>query len=127
MTSVAQLSVSSTTWALNCSGLPWTEALPSLILLDLMMPVMDGFEFVMELRKVERWRGIPIVVVTAKDLTDDDRRRLNGDVVGLIQKSGLDRKSLLAQLREQVAAVCGPRSPANRPAPDLSRRRRRGS
>jgi PAS domain S-box-containing protein len=81
------------------------EALPSLILLDLMMPVMDGFEFVMELRKIERWRGIPIVVVTAKDLTDDDRRRLNGDVVGLIQKSGLDRKSLLAQLLEQVAAA----------------------
>ena len=45
------------------------------------------------------------MVVTAKDLTADDRRRLNGDVVGLIQKSGLDRKSLLAQLREQVAAA----------------------
>jgi hypothetical protein len=81
------------------------EKPPSLILLDLMMPVMDGFEFVIELRKVEAWRGIPIVVVTAKDITDDDRRRLNGDVVGLIQKSGLDRESLLAQLREEVAAA----------------------
>ena len=70
-----------------------------------MMPVMDGFEFVMEMRKVEAWRGIPIVVVTAKDITDDDRRRLNGDVVGLIQKGGLDRESLLAQLREQVASL----------------------
>ena len=78
---------------------------PSLILLDLMMPVMDGFEFVMAMRKVEAWRGIPIVVVTAKDITDEDRRRLNGDVVGLIQKSGLDRESLLAQLREEVAAA----------------------
>jgi CheY-like chemotaxis protein/anti-sigma regulatory factor (Ser/Thr protein kinase) len=77
----------------------------SLILLDLMMPVMDGFEFVMEMRKVEEWRGIPIVVVTAKDVTDEDRRRLNGDVAALIQKSGTDRESLLAQLREQVAAV----------------------
>ncbi len=81
------------------------EKPPSLILLDLMMPVMDGFEFVIELRKVEAWRGIPIVVVTAKDITDDDRRQLNGDVVGLIQKSGLDRESLLAQLREEVAAA----------------------
>jgi CheY-like chemotaxis protein/anti-sigma regulatory factor (Ser/Thr protein kinase) len=81
------------------------EEPPSLILLDLMMPVMDGFEFVMELRKVERWRGIPIVVVTAKDVTEEDRRRLNGDVVGLIQKGGLDRESLLAQLREQVAVA----------------------
>jgi CheY-like chemotaxis protein len=77
----------------------------SLILLDLMMPVMDGFEFVMEMRKVEEWRRIPIVVVTAKDLTDEDRRRLNGYVVALIEKSGTDRESLLAQLREQVAAV----------------------
>jgi hypothetical protein len=76
---------------------------PSLILLDLMMPVMDGFEFVTELRKVEAWRGIPIVVVTAKDLTSEDRRRLSGEVVGLIQKSGMDRESLLAQLREQVS------------------------
>ncbi|MBW2287923.1 MAG: response regulator [Deltaproteobacteria bacterium] len=77
----------------------------SLILLDLMMPVMDGFEFVMETRKVAAWRRIPIVVVTAKDLTDEDRRRLNGDVVALIQKSGMDRESLLAQLRDEVAAA----------------------
>ena len=81
------------------------ERLPSLILLDLMMPVMDGFEFVMGIREVEAWRGIPIVVVTAKDLTEEDRRRLNGDVVGLIQRGGLDRESLLAQIREQVAAA----------------------
>jgi len=80
---------------------------PSLILLDLMMPVMDGFEFVMEMRRQHASNSIPIVVVTAKDVTDEDRRRLNGDVVGLIQKGGLDRESLLAQLREQVAATDG--------------------
>jgi CheY-like chemotaxis protein/anti-sigma regulatory factor (Ser/Thr protein kinase) len=78
---------------------------PSLILLDLMMPVMDGFEFVMEIRKVETWRDIPIVVVTAKDITEEDRRRLNGGVVGLIEKGGLDRESLLAQLLEEVTAA----------------------
>jgi len=81
------------------------DPLPALILLDLMMPVMDGFEFVMEMRKVEAWRGIPIVVVTAKDITDEDRQRLNGNVVGLIEKGGLDRDSLLAQLREQIASL----------------------
>jgi CheY-like chemotaxis protein len=80
------------------------EQAPSLILLDLMMPVMDGFEFVMEMRKLEFSKAIPIVVVTAKDITEEDRRRLNGDVVGLIEKGGLDRESLLEQLREQVAA-----------------------
>ena len=80
------------------------EQAPSLILLDLMMPVMDGFEFVMEMRKLDTSADIPIVVVTAKDITEEDRRRLNGGVVGLIEKGGLDRESLLAQLREQVAA-----------------------
>jgi signal transduction histidine kinase/CheY-like chemotaxis protein len=79
------------------------ERLPALILLDLMMPVMDGFEFVMELRKVEAWRGIPIIVVTARDLTEEDRGRLKGAVAGLIQKGGMDRESLLAQLRLQVS------------------------
>jgi CheY-like chemotaxis protein len=81
------------------------EAPPSLVLLDIMMPVMDGFGFLMELRKLERWREIPIVVVTNKDLTDDDRRRLNGGIVGVIERRGLDRESLLTRLREQVAAA----------------------
>ncbi len=81
------------------------EQTPSLILLDLMMPVMDGFEFVMEMHKRDSSSAIPIVVVTAKDITEEDRRRLNGDVVGLIEKRGLDREALLAQLREQVAAT----------------------
>jgi len=81
------------------------EQEPSLILLDLMMPVMDGFEFMMEMHKLDSSSAIPIVVVTAKDITEEDRRRLNGDVVGLIEKGGLDRESLLAQLREQVAAT----------------------
>jgi CheY-like chemotaxis protein len=82
---------------------------PSLILLDLMMPVMDGFEFVMEMHKLDSSSDIPIVVVTAKDITEEDRRRLNGGVVGLIEKGGLNRESLLTQLREQVAATraCG--------------------
>jgi signal transduction histidine kinase/DNA-binding response OmpR family regulator len=81
------------------------EQAPSLILLDLMMPVMDGFEFVMEMHKLESSSYIPIVVVTAKDITEEDRRRLNGGVVGLIEKGGLNRDSLLTQLRGQVAAT----------------------
>ena len=81
------------------------EQSPSLILLDLMMPVLDGFEFVLEMHKQEPSSAIPIVVVTAKAITEEDRRRLNGGVAGLIEKGGLDRESLLAQLREQVAAT----------------------
>ena len=70
-----------------------------------MMPVMDGFEFVMEMRKRDALRAIPIVVVTAKDLSGEDRLRLENDVVGLIQRSGIGRELLLDQLREHVAAV----------------------
>jgi signal transduction histidine kinase/CheY-like chemotaxis protein len=84
-----------------------SEEQPSLILLDLMMPVMDGFEFVMAMRKRNASRSIPIVVVTAKDVTEEDRRRLNGDVVGLIERGGLGRDDLLALVREQVAAAGG--------------------
>ena len=50
-------------------------------------------------------QAIPIVVVTAKDITEEDRQRLNGGVVGLIEKGGVDRESLLSQLREQLAAA----------------------
>jgi len=78
------------------------EEPPSLILLDLMMPVMDGFEFVLEMRSRDAARAIPIVVVTAKDLTDEERRSLKGDVAGLIERRGMDQESLLAEVREHV-------------------------
>ena len=42
-----------------------------------MMPEMDGFEFLDELRQPSRWRDIPVVVVTAKDLTAEERERLS--------------------------------------------------
>jgi CheY-like chemotaxis protein len=52
--------------------------IPSVILLDLMMPVMDGFQVLAELRKREEWRKIPVVVITAMDLSEEHRRRLLG-------------------------------------------------
>jgi CheY-like chemotaxis protein len=80
------------------AGLAAVErAIPSLILLDLMMPVMDGCQFAAELRKRETWRGIPVIVITAKDLTADDRRALNGDVQGVLQK-GFGREELLREI-----------------------------
>ena len=57
-----------------------TAARPDVIMLDLMMPEMDGFEFLEKLRGRPDWRDIPVVVITAKDLTDEDRNRLNGGV-----------------------------------------------
>jgi adenylate cyclase len=75
------------------------ERRPDLILLDLMMPVMDGFEFVVELRRRDDGLTIPIVVVTAKDLTEEDRQRLNGDVERIVQKSGQTIDELLEHVR----------------------------
>ncbi len=59
---------------------------PDLILLDLMMPTMDGFEFAATLRTNKQWRSIPVVVVTAMDITEADRARLNGSVERVLRK-----------------------------------------
>jgi len=79
------------------------EDKPELILLDLMMPEMDGFEFVTELRKRDEWRSIPVVVVTARDLTPEDHLRLNGSVARVLQKGGYSREVLLGEVRDLVA------------------------
>jgi CheY-like chemotaxis protein len=79
------------------------EERPTLILLDLMMPEMDGFEFADCVRQHPEWRSIPIVVLTAKDLTADDRQRLDGSVETILQKRSDSREALLAQVRDLVA------------------------
>ena len=68
------------------------SAKPDVIILDLMMPEMDGFEFMHELRRRPAWQDIPVVVITAQELTQEDRDRLNGGVERIIGKS--DRGSL---------------------------------
>ncbi len=80
---------------------------PNLILLDLMMPELDGFEFADQVRRHPEWHQIPIVVVTAKDLTTEDRRRLNGYVETILKKEGDSREALLAQVRA-LLADCAP-------------------
>jgi signal transduction histidine kinase/DNA-binding response OmpR family regulator len=77
---------------------------PTLILLDLMMPAMDGFEFADRVRQHPEWRSIPIVVLTAKDLTAEDRRRLAGSVETILQKTSDSREALLHQVRDLVAS-----------------------
>lgn len=71
---------------------------PDVILLDLMMPVMDGFEFIQELRRHEANRSIPVLVLTAKEITEEDRALLNGQVTQILQKGACSREDLLRQV-----------------------------
>jgi CheY-like chemotaxis protein len=81
-----------------------TDLQPRLILLDLMMPVMDGFGFLAELRGRPEWQQIPVIVITAKDLTADDRDRLAGKVEAVLEKNAYTREELLQRVSEAVAA-----------------------
>ena len=78
------------------------EADPAIILLDLMMPEMDGFEFLSEIRRSDRWRDIPVIIVTAKVLNDEDRRRLEGNVEGILHKEDQPMDALLAELSRML-------------------------
>jgi GAF domain-containing protein/DNA-binding response OmpR family regulator len=87
-----------------------SAARPDAIILDLMMPKMDGFEFLDELRARPEWLDIPVVVITSKDLTDDDRSRLNGGVERVIQKG--ERDEMLRRLTSELSKWVKPRTKA---------------
>ncbi len=75
---------------------------PQLILLDLMMPEMDGFEFSSVLRQNLEWREIPVFVITAKDLTQEDRDRLNGTVTSVFSKDEVGAQDMVEELRARL-------------------------
>jgi CheY-like chemotaxis protein len=76
---------------------------PDLILLDLMMPEMDGFQFVAEMQRHPAWRGIPIIVITARDLTTEDRMRLNSSIEAVLMKESFSPDVLVERVRQAVA------------------------
>ena len=78
---------------------------PQVILLDLIMPVMDGLQFIDEVRKHAEWRMIPIVVLTAKHLTQEECVRLNIDVQKILEKSTLSREALLREMTNSIHGV----------------------
>ena len=78
---------------------------PRLILLDLMMPVMDGFGFLAAMRARPEWEQIPVIVITAKDLSREDRSRLSGCVEEVLEKNAYTRDQLLKHVREAVASI----------------------
>jgi signal transduction histidine kinase/CheY-like chemotaxis protein len=79
------------------------EAAPDVIILDLMMPEMDGFQLVAALQEHPQWRRIPVVVVTALDLSAEDRARLNSGVETVLLKESFKPTDLIDGLRRLVA------------------------
>jgi signal transduction histidine kinase/CheY-like chemotaxis protein len=79
------------------------EREPHVIILDLMMPEMDGFQLVAEIQKHSTWRRIPVIVLTARDLTAEDRARLNAGIETILTKGSFTPADLIERVR-QVAA-----------------------
>jgi CheY-like chemotaxis protein len=69
--------------------------------------VMDGFDFLLEMRANPEWQDIPVIVLTAKDLTEEDRRLLSGRVEQIVEKGACDHEQL-AKLVRQVAGLHTP-------------------
>ncbi len=80
---------------------------PDLILLDLMMPEMDGFEFLETLHAGDREHAPPVVVITAKELTDEDRQRLNGGVSKVLQKNHAGGHEVVDEVKQVLASHAG--------------------
>jgi signal transduction histidine kinase/DNA-binding response OmpR family regulator len=78
------------------------KQIPELILLDLMMPEVDGFTFLSELRSKDKWRDVPVIILTAKDLSLDERRQLNTSAATIFQKTAFEQDELLQQIKGLV-------------------------
>lgn len=70
------------------------ESTPALILLDLIMPVMDGFQFVQVLQGNERWKAIPVIILSAKDLSKQEREHLNRHIAEYMHKSDFSHEAI---------------------------------
>ncbi len=99
-------------------------AAPAAIVLDLVMPQMDGFAFLEALRGDPRWRRIPVIILTGKDLTAEERERLSGRAASILQKSQYNLEDVLPELRQLladcIATTLGDASPAATPTDTMT-------
>ena len=79
------------------------DGLPDVMLLDLMMPKMDGFQVIAALQKHPVWRRIPVIVVTARDLTADERARLTNGIEAILLKETFSPANLIERVRDAIA------------------------
>ncbi|MGC8652514.1 MAG: PAS domain S-box protein [Candidatus Kryptoniota bacterium] len=78
------------------------EFVPDLIFLDLLMPEMDGFEVVSKIHEDERLKDVPVVVLTAKDVTNEDITELNSKIKNIVKKEGLTREVILREVNRFI-------------------------
>lgn len=92
-----------------------TETVPAAVILDLMMPEIDGFQVLQQIRSTAATVDLPVLVLTAKELTGEERSQLsNNNVQQLIQKGSLDRDQLATRVAELLNE---PGKPAVKPSP----------
>ncbi len=91
------------------------ESKPDVIMLDLMMPEMNGFEFLVEMRARPQWRDIAVLVVTAKDLTAEDRAQLNGHVEQVLDKGSAELAELLGEIGQVLSVSITRRREGGKP------------
>ena len=77
---------------------------PDVVLLDLMMPEMNGFDFVRNLRQHPTWHTLPVIVLTAKDLTPSEREWLSGQTQRIYQKGSSSRQLLIDEISSLMAS-----------------------
>ncbi len=83
------------------------QKIPDLILLDLMMPEMDGFELTQHLHSHPKWIKIPVIIITAKTLNPQDRKILEQRVVSILTKNGLKTSDILAEITRSMKQIEG--------------------
>jgi CheY-like chemotaxis protein len=77
---------------------------PRLVLLDLLMPEMDGFETLSEMQRIPELQNIPVVVVTSKDLSANELNWLRDRAVAVVAKGANSRSQLVEALERQISA-----------------------
>jgi len=88
---------------------------PAFILLDLAMPEMDAYQFAADVHRHPEWRSIPIVALTAKDLSGDEMIRLNGNVHMILDKSDCSRDDVMSRVRDLLADWTAPANGGGHP------------
>ncbi len=106
---------------LDCMALI-KRSIPDVLVLDLMMPGMDGFEVLERLREEPETVNLPVIVVTAKDLTAQDRKRLSGNVASVLEKRGTTSARLLREIKRLLLEMENGETRAESGRPEIRNR-----